>query len=185
MKKYALIGGPSSGKSSVIKEAKNRGILILTEVARDVIGAWGYFPTLPAEIETIQQEIFFSQINRERELEDKGSFALLDRGALDALAYSKYYLGRIPYDYSNYNLNSRYDGVFLLERAPYQADGLRIEGSDEVARIIHERIVETYEQYGYKLINIPLVEDFSRAPKERLDMILKEIENDNRNRSQN
>ena len=132
---------------------------------------------MPADIETIQQEIFFSQINRERELDNGEGFMLLDRGALDALAYSKYYLGKVPYDYSKYDLSSRYEKVFLLERASYQADGLRIEGSDEVAKIIHEKIVETYEQFGYKLINIPLVEDFSRAPKERLDKILEEIEN--------
>ena len=177
MKKYALIGGPCSGKTSVLEEARKKGLPILTEVAREVIGDWGYFPTEIGEIETIQQEIFFSQICKERELGESEGFVLLDRGVIDAVAYCNHFLGRVPYNYLKYNLGSRYEKVFLLERAPFQKDGLRIEGSDEVAKIIHERIVETYEKYGYKLINIPLVDDFSRAPKERLDKILNEIEN--------
>jgi len=175
MRRYALIGGPCCGKSSVIREAERRGILVVPEVARRVISKWGGYPTERTDIEKIQREIFFSQISEEEKIK-AGEVALLDRGAIDVLAYSKIQFGGIPFDYSACNLGGRYAGVFLLERAPYEDDGLRIEGGEEGARIMHDRVVEMYEGFGYKLKKIPLIKDFSVAPGKRLDMILKEVE---------
>lgn len=175
MDKYALIGGPCSGKTTMINEAKKRGLPVVSEVARDLIAKRGGFPKKVEEIEEFQRQVFFEQLKREESCEGNShlDFVLLDRGLLDVFAYCNYHLGRIPFDCPFDLLNNRYKGVFLLERIPFQKDGLRIEKSDEEAEQIHLEILKSYENHGYNFTKIPVMD-----PKRRLDLILSKIKND-------
>jgi predicted ATPase len=94
MKKYALIGGPCSGKTTLIKEAKKRGIPVVSEVARDIITANRGYPSDREGIIDIQRKIFTGQIKREDNLDTLlFPFGFLDRGAVDNVAYARYYFG--------------------------------------------------------------------------------------------
>ncbi|MBI2045649.1 ATP-binding protein [Candidatus Pacearchaeota archaeon] len=179
MARYALIGGSCSGKSSVIKEARGRGINVVEEVARGVLEeiGWDYAAD---KIATIQKAIFFRQLNIEDTLflSDSGKdLVFMDRGLIDVLVYSKHFLGYVPFEYDLEKLSKRYDGVFALDRVPYKRDAIRIERDEQEANFFHNQIIEEYKRYRYNPIIVPTIKSEEGAPAKRLDFILSKIEN--------
>ena len=179
MRRYALIGGSCSGKSSVIREAKERGINVIEEVARGVLEeiGWDY---VADKIATIQKTIFFRQLNIEDALfsSDPGKdMVFMDMGLIDVLVYSNHFLGYVPFEYDLEKLSGRYDGVFALDRVPFKRDAIRIERDEQEANFFHNQIIEEYKKYGYNPIIVPTIELEEGAPAKRLDFILSKIEN--------
>jgi predicted ATPase len=167
MKTIAITGGPCSGKSSLIQELGNRGYPVLQEVARRVLEKnKGIRKTFLQN----QQEIFMMHLSEEekKKLTYKNmQYFFLDRGAIDAIAYTRFYAKRVPDEFLKQNVANRYDYVFVLERLPFRNDGTRIENSEEEAVGLHEAIIKEYENYDYDLIPVPL-----GSIKERADYIL-------------
>lgn len=170
MKKYVLTGGPASGKTSVINELKKRGFSVIDEVARKVIDERKHLMINETE-KIIRQEIIFQrQLDIEKEFENI-NLLFLDRGVIDNLAYCYHLLENVPKSISSFNFSNRYDGIFVLDRLPFEQDGLRVEKDDEEADKMHRTIINTYKKNGYELTFVPII-----PIKERADFILNNLD---------
>jgi len=170
-KRVVLTGGPSSGKSTLVKELERRGHRILHEVARRVIEE-RKCQSLTKEEQLIRQKLIYNrQVESERNL---SGLVFLDRGAIDVVAYSKHLLGYLPFEIGTNN----YSVVFSLERLPFVDDGLRVEKGDGEAQEIHEKILEAYTEFGYSLIHLPsfLAKTIEESVSKRADYLLSKLE---------
>lgn len=166
-KKIAITGGPGTGKSSVITALKTKGYLCYDEISRQI--------TLQARKDGVEQlflkdPLLFSQKlleGRTQQFTDATSeknTVFLDRGIPDVLAYMDY----IGDDYPEYFIEAchrhTYDGVFVL--APWEtiftSDNERYESFDQAVKI-HEHLVNTYQRFGYHLIDVPFGSIENRA----------------------
>ncbi len=164
---YILTGGPSCGKSTQIESLRKRGFCTLTETAREVIERNG-FPIDAKQIEFFQKELFNLQLYRENEL--KSDISFLDRGLGDSHAYCKYHLNFIPKEIEYFDLSKRYTKVFILDRLKFVNDGIRLEKNENEALLIHNHIIRSYENLGYKPIFVPVLDI-----EQRTDFILRNI----------
>lgn len=154
---YVLTGGPTNGKSTLLKKLKDFGHLVLEETAREVLEERRNFVVNDAERLIREQEIFRRQIKREAEAIIKNKDRhFLDRSLIDVIAYSDYHLGYIPDEFKSIDLKNRYNNVFFLERLPFIPDGTRIEKDDNEAERIHRKLIDTYCEMGYNLISVPV-----------------------------
>lgn len=147
--RYILAGGPTCGKTSLIKELRRRGHTAVDEAAREVIAEGKVTPKTPA----FQLEIFRRQLERE---DNAALPAFFDRSALEGIAYSRKYLSEVPLEIDNFDYSGRYSAIFLLERFPFQQDGERIEKDDSEAGEVHHEIILAYGERGYFPIPIPI-----------------------------
>jgi predicted ATPase len=171
IKKIVLTGGPSSGKSTLVKELERRGYQILHEIARNVLEERKYLSPTKEEWVIRQNLIYQRQLDAE---ELVSGLVFLDRGTIDTVAYSKYYLGYVPFEL----VKNNYSAVFNLERLPFVNDGLRAEKGEEEAKEIHNKILETYTEFGHKLICIPTFpsETLEESVSKRADHLLSKLE---------
>lgn len=169
-KRIVLTGGPCCGKTTTIDEIRRRGHNVLDETARVVIQEGVYHPS--KNVEEFQNEILRRQILQE---DQTSEIAFLDRSALDGVAYSLLFLGKIPKEFSNHNLTNRYDLVFLLDRFALKNDGIRVENSDEEAQKIHDMIHHVYSLHGYSPIRVPIM-----PIEDRVGYILNHVERNER-----
>lgn len=172
MRKYVLTGSACCGKTGVIEELKNRGYLVVEETARPVLQERVNFKPTKKEIAKRQKLIFYMQLEEEKKAENiRGEILFLDRSLIDVIAYSLYYLKKIPGYINNYKLLREYDNIFILERYPFINDGVRVEKTEAVAKAIHKKIVKVYGDFGYNLIKVPIM-----GNKDRVEFILKNLE---------
>ncbi|HID55623.1 TPA: hypothetical protein EYP37_03775 [Candidatus Poribacteria bacterium] len=157
--KVVITGGPSSGKSTLIKELSRRGFVTVPEAATIVIKNGLHHPT--ADPVSFQREVLSLQIRLEREAEGKGAGIIFcDRGIYDGLAYLRFY--GVPESVIRLPPNWRYDAVFYLEQLPYVKDEIRFETPEE-ARRISDLLWKVYRELGYDPINVPAMEVERRA----------------------
>lgn len=159
-KKIALIGGPGTGKTTLIESLKQRGFCCMEEISRQV--------TLEAQDQGIDQlfledPLLFSQKlleGRQRQFETANSstepYVFFDRGLPDVLAYMDYLNTPYPEEFNSICQRYLYDKVFILPpwKSIYQTDNERYE-SFEQALVIQQYLIQTYERYGYTLIEVP------------------------------
>lgn len=155
-----LIGGPGSGKTTIIEELSKKGYICYPEVSRQV--------TLEAQKRGIDQlflkePLLFSEMLLEGRvkqfkdaLNETENLVFLDRGIPDVLAYMHYIGDAYPAAFEDACKNHIYTKVFILPpwEEIYLSDNERYE-SYEQARLIHNHLVETYQKYGYNLIDVP------------------------------
>jgi predicted ATPase len=178
MKRYALFGGASSGKSSIILYLEYYcNQFVISESPESVIRlmqAEGY--EKPWLHKDIQRRILALHRKRETILEnliEKPERVFYDRGILDYIAFLR---EDIEEDYFVYNhiktinLEEPYDGVFLIENiGKVQKEAYRKE--DLVVALEQERKIEhIYKNFGYTPIRIP-----NLPLKERVDLIMKHV----------
>lgn len=171
-RKVVLTGGPSSGKTTLIKTLEERGYSVIHEVARKVIEKRKHIPLSKNEWIIRQKLIYQEQLKGESNYSGK-EILFLDRGAPDIIAYSKYFLGYIPFEIGQFN----YHQIFQLERLPFVDDGLRVESGDKEAQIIHEKILSTYNERGYSPIHVPVfpAKTLEDSVSMRIDFILSKL----------
>ncbi len=174
-KKIVITGGPGTGKSSIINHLKSRGLLCYEEISRQV--------TLQARKDGIEQlfltePLLFSEkllegrtqqfIDAANEAE---SVVFLDRGLPDVLAYMDYIGDSYPEHFIKACKTHQYDSIFVL--APWQeiftSDSERYESYEEAIKI-HHHLLDTYERFGYQLIDVPF-----GSIKNRTDFVLESL----------
>lgn len=173
--KIVLVGGPGTGKSSVIAELSSRGYTCMEEVSRQV--------TLEAQKEGISQlfledPLLFSQ---QLLLGRIGQFhqatktpqtpVFFDRGIPDIEAYLAYSNSDIPAEFTESSSRFKYDYIFYFEpwKEIYESDNERYE-TFEQATEIDAYLIDTYNKYAYTLIKVPFDSIEARA-----DFILNSI----------
>lgn len=159
-KKIVITGGPGTGKTTLIKELKQRGYICFDEISRQVTlearksGIDQLFLTQPLLFSELLLEGRRKQYVKAESLEHSTVF--LDRGLPDVLAYMDYFGSDYPEEFVNTCKNNLYDTVFIL--APWQdifeSDSVRYENFDQL-ELIHIQLLNIYKKFNYPLINIP------------------------------
>ena len=159
-KKIVLIGGPGTGKSSVIKELKRKGFYCMEEISRAI--------TIKAQKEGIEQlfltkPILFSELLFEgrkeqylKALSTNHDLIFFDRGLPDIHAYLDYTKEKYPSYFEETSKKYRYDHVFLFKpwKEIFVSDNERYESFKE-AELINTFIEKSYKNLNYSLIEVP------------------------------
>ncbi|SMO83317.1 Predicted ATPase [Flavobacterium nitrogenifigens] len=155
-----LLGGPGTGKSTLINELVARGFCCYPEISRQV--------TMKAQQQGIEQlfleqPLLFSEMLLEgrieqykNALEEPDNVVFIDRGIPDVVAYMDYIGDEYPENFVKACEDYKYSKTFILPpwEEIYQSDSERYENFDQAVKI-QEHLVETYKKYGYELIEVP------------------------------
>ncbi len=175
--KIVLIGGPATGKTTVLKELQRQGFQCFEEVSREV--------TLNAKKNGIEQlfltnPLLFSELlleGREKQFQEAAKssekFIFFDRGIPDVKAYLDFFKTNYPPIFSEKCKIYSYDCIFHFSpwEAIHTTDNERYESFEE-AVLIDKFILKTYTNLGYKIINVP----FGKL-EERVQFILNFLNN--------
>ncbi len=167
-----LIGGPGTGKSSVLTALENRKFHCMPEVSREV--------TIKAKEEGIEQlfltdPILFSKLlleGREQQYiaatQSSSDIVFFDRGLPDVHAYMEYTKEAYPSYFLEKSTQYKYDYVFLFKpwKEIYTSDSERYESYEE-SLTIDIYLQKAYKELGYSIINVPF-----GSIKERTNFIL-------------
>lgn len=171
-KKIVLIGGPGTGKSTVLNELKNNGYYCFDEVSREI--------TQKAQKDGIDQlfledPLLFSKLlleGREQQYlqsENKDEeFIFFDRGIPDVHAYLDFFKSSYPQIFLEKSMKYRYYLVFHFSpwKQIHETDNERYENFQETV-LIDQFLLKTYKKLQYKIINVP----FGSVP-ERVKFII-------------
>lgn len=167
---HVITAGPSAGKTATMRELSARGFRTAPEAARMVIDqavSEGYDPNTVRGAIDFQAQVIAYDRHIETSL-DPLTTAFLDRSLADNIAYCRFYGREPPVDLDEV-CTGRYETVFLLEQLDFEADYARDEDAEE-AQALHEAIRETYEDLGYRPIEVPLM-----PVDERVDFICEQL----------
>jgi predicted ATPase len=155
----------------LINQLEDEGFRISPEAGRELIEdqlAKGL------KIEEIRQDqaqltlqIYERMLERETTLCPTDTI-FLDRGLPDAFVFFRY-AGMDPNLALADCFQRRYAGVFLLDRLPYQKDGVRV-ADDATAEYFDSWQTRDYESIGYEVERVPVM-----APDDRLDFVLRSL----------
>lgn len=167
-KRIVITGGPGTGKSSIISELLDRDYVCFEEVSRQVTlearknGIEQLFLTQPLLFSELLLKARLEQFNEAAKVDRDTVF--LDRGLPDVLAYMDYANSEYPKHFTEACETHSYDKVFIL--APWQeifvSDSERYENFDQAVDI-HHALLDTYNRFGYELIDVPFESVSSRA----------------------
>lgn len=158
--KIVLIGGPGTGKTTVLNALKNKGFYCFEEVSRAV--------TLKAQKDGIEQlfltePLLFSEMllkGREEQFlnadKRKEEIVFFDRGIPDVHAYLNYFKTDYPELFLEKSKAYKYDAIFHF--SPWEeihiTDNERYESFEE-SLTIDKFLLQAYSELGYKIINVP------------------------------
>lgn len=166
-KTILLIGGPGSGKTSIINELTKNGYVCYPEISRQV--------TLEAQKSGVDQlflkePLLFSELLLKGRIEqftnatkEPTTCVFIDRGIPDVLAYMHYIGDPYPTEFKEACMKHRYNKIFILPpwEDIYVSDNERYENFEQ-AKLIHTHLIETYESFDYKLTEVPKADVQSR-----------------------
>lgn len=155
-----IIGGPGTGKSTIIDGLVANGYCCYPEISRQV--------TLEAQKQGIEQlflenPLLFSELlleGRKKQfqsaLEEPHEIVFIDRGIPDVLAYMHYIGDSYPAFFDLACQEHKYTKIFILPpwEEIYISDTERYENFEQ-AKNIDNHLVSTYQKYGYELIEVP------------------------------
>ena len=155
-----IIGGPGTGKTTIINELIANGYCCYPEISRQV--------TLEAQKQGIEQlflknPLLFSELlleGRKKQFEsarnEPHKMVFLDRGIPDVLAYMHYIGDSYPSFFDAACKEHIYSKIFILPpwEEIYISDQERYENFEQ-AKLIYNHLTETYQNYGYELIEVP------------------------------
>lgn len=176
-KRVLIIGGPGTGKSTLISALEAKGHVCFHEISREVTAA---AQKKGIEQLFLTQPLLFSELllkGRIQQFKDAKTldknYAFYDRGIPDVAAYMDYTGDEYPDMFREACKNHTYDVAFILApwKEIYAQDNERYE-SFEQAEIIQKYLISAYENYGYKLIDVPF-----GSVSERVTFILNTLKN--------
>jgi predicted ATPase len=155
-----IIGGPGTGKSTIIDGLIEKGFCCYPEISREI--------TLEAKKQGIEQlflenPLLFSELLLEgrknqfkNALKETKETVFIDRGIPDILAYMHYIGDSYPPHFDLACRENLYTKIFILPpwEEIYVSDEARYENFEQ-AKLIHNHLLETYKNYGYELIEVP------------------------------
>lgn len=155
-----IIGGPGTGKSSIIEGLVAKGYCCYPEISREV--------TLEAQKRGIEQlfledPLLFSQMLLDGRIRQFNSaqnephqWVFIDRGIPDVVAYMDYIGDDFPEHFNKACLENVYTKIFMLPpwEEIYESDSERYENFEQ-AKTIHKHLIKTYTDYGYNVIEVP------------------------------
>ena len=154
-----LIGGPSSGKTTLINHLEAEGYICYPEISREI--------TLNARNEGVdhlflENPMLFSErllegrIKQYENATTEGKHVFIDRGIPDVLAYMDFIGDTYPDAFIAACETYKYDKVFLLPpwEEIYVSDAERYESYEEATKI-HDYLVATYKKFGYDVHEVP------------------------------
>ncbi len=167
-----IIGGPGTGKTTIIDELMSLGYCCYPEISREV--------TAEAKKQGIEQlflenPLLFSELLLEgrkkqfkRAQEEPHDYVFIDRGIPDVLAYMHYIGDSYPAFFDAACREHQYSRIFILPpwEEIYVSDEERYENYEQ-AKLIYSHLAETYRTYGYELIEVP-----RGTVRQRIDFIL-------------
>jgi len=164
---YVITGGPGFGKTELIQELRNSGLLCSEEYARDLIetqlqSGGDILPWKNPKL--FQQEVLKQRIDFYESVPD-GTMAFADRGIPDQLVFARYKGFGSPEILIQSVLKYQYaPNVFVTPPWPeiFVNDSIRSETYEE-AVLIHHAIIETYSGLNYQIIELPLLKVSERA----------------------
>jgi predicted ATPase len=173
--KIVLIGGPGTGKSTVLNKLKEKGFFCFNEVSREVI--------LKAQKKGIDQlfltePLLFSEMLLEGREEQylkaekrKENIIFLDRGIPDVHAYMNYFKTTYPSLFIEKSKQYKYDLIFHFSpwEEIYITDNERYETFKE-SIIIDKFLTKAYSELDYKIVNVPF-----GTVDERTDFIINSL----------
>ena len=177
MKKELIVitGGPGTGKTTIIDALIEQGYACFPEISRQI--------TLEAKKQGIEQlflekPLLFSELllegrkkQHQQASQDHAEIVFLDRGIPDILAYMHYIGDSYPSFFDQASKEHNYSKVFVLPpwEDIYESDEARYENFEQ-AKLIYNHLKETYQIYGYSLIEVP-----QGTVEERIQFILKQL----------
>jgi predicted ATPase len=170
-----IIGGPGTGKTTIIEGLLAKGFCCYPEISREV--------TLEAKKQGIEQlflenPLLFSELlleGRKKQFynaqKEPHNIVFLDRGIPDVLAYMHYIGDSYPAFFDLACRENIYTKIFLLPpwEEIYESDNERYENFEQ-ATLIYNHLTETYQKYGYHLIEVP-----KGTVEERISFILNQL----------
>lgn len=170
-----ITGGPGTGKTTIIDKLIEYGHVCYPEISREI--------TLEAKKQGIEQlflekPLLFSELLLEgrkkqyqKALAEESGTVFIDRGIPDILAYMHYIGDSYPSFFDQACKENKYSKVFILPpwEEIYISDEARYENYEQ-AKLIFDHLKETYQSYGYELIEIP-----KGTVEERINYLLKEL----------
>ncbi|HSG42546.1 MAG TPA: ATP-binding protein [Anaerolineales bacterium] len=164
-----ITGAPCSGKTTIIDMLAEKGFQTVQEAGRE------YFEGEFAKGRTIEEirkdqavltrQVYDIMVEHENGLRAH-EINFLDRALPDGFAFYRL-AGMNPNEILPDCFQHRYTAVFLLNRLPYQKDGVRV-ADDETAAFLESWMLRDYAALGYKVIRVPVL-----PPEERLNFVLK------------
>jgi predicted ATPase len=170
-----ITGGPGTGKTTIIDALIEQGYACFPEISRQI--------TLEAKKQGIEQlflerPLLFSELllegrkkQHQKATSDQAEIVFLDRGIPDILAYMHYIGDSYPAFFDIACKEHSYTKVFVLPpwEEIYQSDEARYENFEQ-AKLIFDHLLETYQHYGYELIEVP-----KGTIEERIEFILNQL----------
>lgn len=168
---HVITGASSSGKTTLIDQLADKGFHTFSEAGRQ------YFERELVKGRTID-EIREDRAAMTRQIYDlwlklneglrAAEITFLDRGLPDALSFYRF-AGMNPNEILPDCFQHQYASVFILNRLPYQQDGIR-GGDDTTAEYFDLWMECDYGALGYEVVRVPVL-----PPEERLAFVLEKL----------
>jgi len=158
-KRIVISGGPSSGKTSIIKELENEGNCCFHEISRELIKkaqAKGIEQPFLENPEQFSKDLLEARIKQFHDAEKLTVDVFYDRGVHDIVGYMHYGKQKIPKLFKEACTVSNYDKVFLLPPWGdiHVMDSERYE-TFEQAKEIYKCLYKAYSDEGYTIVEVP------------------------------
>ncbi|MGY0408112.1 MAG: AAA family ATPase [Polaribacter sp.] len=166
--KIVLIGGPGTGKTTVLNEFITRDLFCIPEISREVIlkakkqGIDQLFLTDPLLFSNMLLEGREKQYIEASKSEEKIIF--FDRGIPDIQAYLDYFKTTHPSYFLEKGTQYRYTKIFHFPpwKEIYTIDNERYETFEESV-LIDQFLLKAYTNLGYYVYNVPFGSTKERA----------------------
>jgi predicted ATPase len=170
---YVVTGGPSSGKSTVIRALKDMGYKTTIELERHYIDLQRMNGRSTDEIRAnqrqFQHKVLNLQIDLERRLDPKEQI-FFDRALPDEVAYYEYFKLDPDEKLVEYLKTASYKKIFIMDLLPLDSDYARTE--DREAQLdLHNRIIDVYKKRGEPIVFVPVL-----PVKERVQFLLDHLD---------